>query len=360
MNGITVNAMTSTNAESISTSPLEQQTAIARRSRVWSLSILALAISLLGATWWWLNQENNPTPASTYTWKPPRNLNPDRAFGYLENICAFGPRPSGSPNLNKLQDYLIDFFKGTGATVDVQEFNARHPMDGSMVKMKNIIVRIQPQLQRRILFCTHYDTRPFPDEDPTNPRGTFIGANDGGSGVALFQEIAPLLLKMKLNVGVDLIMFDGEELIYEDAANEGEYFLGSKEFATRYRAEPPGFTYEAGILLDMVGDKELHLYYERNSFDMARSLARDVWGVAQRLKIREFIARTRHLIRDDHLPLNEIARIPTIDLIDFDYPRPSTRGPNYWHTEKDIPANCSGESICKVAAVLLEWLETLK
>jgi glutaminyl-peptide cyclotransferase len=329
------------------------------RSRVPAVILVLGAIVAGGLVAWWATG-NSESPSSAYSWAPPNGLEPKRAFAYLEKICEFGPRPSGTPAIEKLQTYLIEHFKGIGATVETQEFEVRHPLDGKTVTMKNIIVRIAPELKRRVLFCTHYDTRPFPDYDPVNPQGVFIGANDGASGPALFQEIAPQLMKMDLKVGVDLVMFDGEELIFENDGTKGEYFLGSKHFATQYASAPKEFTYEAGILLDMIADKELQLYYERHSYDFARNLVRDVWNIAAKMKIREFVQRTRHTVRDDHLPLNEIAKIPTIDIIDFDYPRPSTRGEKYWHTEKDVPANCSGESMCKVGAVLLEWVKGLK
>lgn len=331
------------------------QSRLKNRAIIFSLLVAIAGIVVVG---WFFGSKDTPNDA--YTWAPPAGLDPKRAFGYLEKICEFGPRPSGTPAMEKLQTYLIEHFRALGATVETQEFEVRHPLDGTSVTMKNIIVRFAPQLKRRVILCTHYDTRPFPDSDPINPQGVFIGANDGASGPALFQEIAPQLLKMDLKVGVDFVMFDGEELIFENDGTRGEYFLGSKHFATRYASDPKDYAYEAGILVDMIADKELQLYYERNSFDFARNLVRDIWAIAAKLKIREFVARTRHTVRDDHLPLNEIARIPTIDIIDFDYPRPSTRGQKYWHTEKDIPENCSGESICKVGAVLLEWVKGLK
>jgi hypothetical protein len=321
------------------------------------VGVFFLAV-IAGAAWWWLGNGGETVVAAP--WKPPAYLKPERAYQYLEKICQFGPRPSGSPAIANLQAYLIDHFQSAGAVVDIQEFEERHPVTGMPVKMKNIIVRFAPNIKKRVLLCTHYDTRPFPDRDPRNPQGTFIGANDGGSGVALFQEITPTLLQMKLNVGVDLIMFDGEELIYDDNKDRGRYFLGSTEFATRYRAESRDFNYTAGILLDMIADKELHLYYERNSYDMARALTREVWAVAEKVGVREFVPRVRHEVRDDHLPLNEIAKIPTTDLIDFDYPRLGVRSVSYWHTEQDIPENCSGDSICKVATVLLEWIRNQK
>jgi hypothetical protein len=216
--------------------------------------VLLLAIAVVGGIiGWWLIGPSE-TPSSSYNWAPPSGLEPKRAFGYLEKICEFGPRPSGTPAIEKLQAYLIEHFKALGATVETQDFEVRHPLDGTPVTMRNIIVRIRPELKRRVLFCTHYDTRPFPDYDPVNPQGVFIGANDGASGPALFQEIAPQLLNMDLKVGVDLVMFDGEELIFENDGTRGEYFLGSKHFATRYATDPKDFVYEAGILVDMIAD----------------------------------------------------------------------------------------------------------
>jgi hypothetical protein len=109
------------------------------------------------------------------------------------------------------------------------------------------------------------------------------------------------------------------------------------------------------VLVDMIGDKDLEIYQEKNSLLAAPELTRSIWRVANELKVSEFVARPKHEIRDDHLPLNEIARIPTCDIIDFDYgPRNS-----YWHTMKDVPSACSGASLAKVGRVLLAWLEAV-
>lgn len=282
-------------------------------------------------------------------------LDEQRAMKYLEAICALGPRPSGSPAMVQQQKMLEDHFRKHGAVVERQSFDIRHPLDGSRVTMTNLIARWFPERKDRVLLCCHYDTRPFPDEDRRQPRGRFIGANDGGSGAALFSELAHHLPSLKTKVGVDLVLFDGEEFIYE-RRNTDDYFLGSTHFAQAYVASPPLYRYRCGALVDMIGDKELHLYYERNSMKMARSVCIDIWKVAKRLKVEEFVPRTRHEVRDDHLPLNEIAKIPTCDLIDFDYPRPGLSA-SYWHTIEDTADKCSGESMCKVGWVLLEWLK---
>ena len=109
--------------------------------------------------------------------------------------------------------------------------------------------------------------------------------------------------------------------------------------------------------MDMVGDKDLQLCWDEVSFKYDPQIAKDVWSVAKDLGIREFNPRVLHSIRDDHLPLNEIAHIPTIDIIDFDYPTVASRSRSYWHTMADTPDKCSGDSITKVAAVVMTWLQ---
>lgn len=288
----------------------------------------------------------------------PKQYDPRRAMTYLHDLCQIGPRQSGSPGMVRQQRYLESFFREQGALVERQEFETRDPNTGAPVTMTNLIASWNPEQTKRYLFCAHYDTRPFPDRDPVNKRGVFVGANDGGSGVAGLMELANQFHDLPSDIGVDLVAFDGEEFVWEEGRDN--YFLGSTYFANQYKTQRSsdlkGPRYQAGVLFDMIGDKELKIYYEANSLRFAKSVARDFWKTAQKLGVRAFVMRTRHDIRDDHLPLNEIGRIPTIDVIDFDYPRPGIGAPSYWHTEQDIPENCSGESIAAVVWVAHQWL----
>ena len=113
----------------------------------------------------------------------------EAAFKFLKQVCDIGPRVSGSAGMAKQQQMLEDHFTSVQGQVYYQEFEVRHPNDGRMIGMKNMLVRWHPERRKRLLVCCHYDTRPFPDRDPVNPRGVFIGANDGGSGVALLCEL---------------------------------------------------------------------------------------------------------------------------------------------------------------------------
>ncbi|MEX2188956.1 MAG: M28 family peptidase [Pirellulales bacterium] len=282
------------------------------------------------------------------------------AYEYLKQICAIGPRRSGTVGMRKQQLLLMDHFKKLGARVELQRFQIRHPLDGSIVQLANLIVTWHPERRERVLLCAHYDTRPYPDNepDPAKRKNDFIGANDGGSGVALLMELGKAMPKLDGTVGVDFIFFDAEELVYDDGRfQRGEFFVGSRWFATEYKRKPPKHRYRAGILLDMVGDAELHLYQDRLSlgYPAARPIVAEVWKIAAELKVREFIDAKGHLVDDDHKMLNEVGGIPTIDLIDFDYPRPGRE--NYWHTTKDVVDNCSALSLAKVGWVVHEWLK---
>src|SRR5690606_17984524 len=139
----------------------------------------------------------------------------------------------------------------------------RHPLDGSEVRMANLMVSWHPDRRERILICAHYDTRPYPDQDRLNPRGTFIGANDGASGVALLMELAHDMLALDGKLGVDFVLFDAEEFVFDD--NADIYFLGSEYFARQYAAKRLECDYRYAILVDMIGDADLQIYEERNS-----------------------------------------------------------------------------------------------
>ena len=141
--------------------------------------------------------------------------------------------------------------------------SAPNPLGGGKVPMANLLIEWHPDRKERILLCAHYDTRPFPDQDPINPRGAFVGANDGASGAALFCELAYSMHELKTHYGVDFVLFDGEELVYD--GQRDPYFLGSEHFSREYVSNPPPYRYRCGVLFDMIADAQLQLYQELNS-----------------------------------------------------------------------------------------------
>ncbi|MEO0528984.1 MAG: M28 family peptidase [Planctomycetota bacterium] len=296
-------------------------------------------------------------------------LDAGRAMGYLRAICEIGPRISGTEGMRLQQKLVQDHFEPLADELEFQRFAVPHPKRRSQrVPMANVIARWRPAAPDRLLLCAHYDTRPLPDQDPDRRKrrtGVFIGANDGGSGVAVLMELAHLMHDRfdaeatDPNVGVDFVLFDGEELVYPDDRNP-KYFWGSQQFGLEYAKRRPlpatldreatEWSYKAAVLLDMVADADLQVYWERHSFEwrQSRPIAREVWEVAEELGVEEFIPRVKHTVLDDHLALRKFGGIRAIDVIDFDYP--------YWHTTEDTVDKCSGESMAKVGWVAWEWL----
>jgi glutaminyl-peptide cyclotransferase len=272
-----------------------------------------------------------------------------RAMAYLEAICDLGPRPSGSEAMRRQRALLAEHFRAAGATVTGQAFRIRDRRTGQPVHIENLLVSWHPDREERILVGAHYDTRPFPDRDPVDPRGVFIGANDGGSGVALLMELGRFMDSVT-GPGVDFVLLDAEEYV---VGPRDPYFLGSTYFARQYaaaRREGRGPVYRCGAIVDMVADRDLQIWQERKSVSWpdTRPVVEAIWDVAGRLGAREFVPQPRHEVEDDHVPLRNIGRIPTCTIIDFDYPA--------WHTTRDTPDQCSAESLETVGRVVLAWL----
>jgi len=272
-----------------------------------------------------------------------------RAFAHLQAVCELGPRPSGSEAMRRQRTMLATHFRAAGAVVQGQAFRVRDRRTGQPVHMENLVVSWHSDRDERILLGAHYDTRPFPDRDPIDPQGVFVGANDGASGVAVLMELGSFMRNLS-GPGVDFVLFDAEEYV---VGPRDPYCLGSTYFARQYaaaRRDGKGPTYRCGVVLDMVGDRDLAIWQEQKSVSWpdTRPVVDSIWAVARRLGATEFVARPLHEVEDDHVPLRNIGRIPTCDIIDFDYPA--------WHTTRDVPAACSAESLGTVGRVMLAWL----
>lgn len=267
-----------------------------------------------------------------------------QAFELLKKQVDFGPRVPGSEGHQKCKAFLVSTLKRYADEVTTQPFMLSYGIPPRSVTCENIIARFQPGLKSRVLLCAHWDTRPWADSDPNPQNRTkpVLGANDGASGVAVLLEIARLIHSQKPTVGVDIVLFDGE-----DAGHSGEdrsYARGSQAYAKQY-----GFlyNYKWATLLDMVGDKNLTIFKEAYSVQYAPHVVNLVWNKARELGITEFRPMTGYAVFDDHVPLLEVG-IPCIDIIDFDYPA--------WHTVNDTPDQCSPASLEKVGRVITHLL----
>lgn len=281
----------------------------------------------------------------------PAPFDGQRAMGYLRDICAIGPRMSGTQGMAKQQELIKKHFEGLGLKVDFQKFQARQTSQAKPVEMTNVIVSFYPDFPRRLILCCHYDTRPIADQepDPRKWREPFVSANDGGSGVAFLMEMAHHVKKLNPKVGVDFVIFDGEEYIFEPRRDR--YFLGSQHFAKAWQKKQDRPEYLGAVLLDMIAGKNASFPVEGYSWFRAEKLVRDVWGIAQEQECPAFVPRIAQHVQDDHLALLEVG-IPAIDIIDFSYP--------HWHRLTDTPENCGPEGMEQVAKVLSVWMQRVK
>lgn len=278
----------------------------------------------------------------------------ERAMGYLRKVCELGPRMSGTPAMRKQQELIRKHFEDLGASVRAQNFDGKQVTVTKAVPMTNLIVSFFPDRERRIILCSHYDTRPIADQepDPRKWREPFVSANDGGSGVAFLMEMGNHMKDFPTKVGVDFVFFDGEELIFvKDGPKKDRYFLGSEYFAQKWFKTPGKCDYTAALLLDMIAGKQIHFPVEVNSYHRARRLCEEIWSIAKDQNAKAFDWRQGHEVLDDHIELQHVG-IPAVDIIDFDYP--------HWHKLADTPENCSGASLEQVAKVLSVWLQRTK
>lgn len=258
------------------------------------------------------------------------------AFQHVERLVSFGPRPPGSPALEKARAYLRAELEALGWTVEAQRFTDNTPR--GPVEFVNLIATFKAAKGEAVpsfLFCSHYDTKLFED-------ATFVGANDGGSSNGVLVELARVLAKQpELAAQVQLVFFDGEEAYVEFTETDGLY--GSRHFAKQLVASGRAKQFRAGILFDMVGDRNLTITL---STDSPVELARGIFASAEALGVRDHFTYSNGVITDDHTPLNAIG-IPVIDLIDFDFLA--------WHTPDDTMEQVSAESLAIVGRVALHY-----
>ncbi len=273
------------------------------------------------------------------------SFDPDRSFSLLEEQVRIGPRVPGSDASRRTQDLMAANLTEAGATVFRQPFSVRYR--GQDYSMVNIIGLRRGRGPGLIMLCAHYDSRPVADQDPdpANRNRPIPGANDGASGVAVLLEIARVIKGASLQKSVAFLFFDGEDL---GDTFDGGMFFGSKHFARNMTVNGQNLRGERGLLLDMVGDADFRSADEQYSRQYARAVVDSFLLAARRLGFQDRFYQPPPLwILDDHIPLNE-AGIPTVNIIDFDYP--------YWHTLADTPDKCSPQTLRIVGQTVLLWL----
>lgn len=286
----------------------------------------------------------------------------DASLGYVKTQLAFGPRVPGTPAHRRAGDWIIAQMKARVDTVVVQSWT-HVTAKGDTLPLRNIFARINPSATQRVLYLTHWDTRPTADEDQNlgNRSLPIPGANDGASGVALLIGIADALKKTKPLYGVDLLFVDGEDYGSFDGYNPDsaltksyDVLIGSTYFANHLPT--PDYRPIFGALFDMIGDKSLQIYQESNSVDAAPEVVSRVWSMADDLGYgKYFIAVNKGAVTDDHVPLLKRG-LRVIDIIDDDYCLNGETGcepgpDNLHHTLQDTFDKVSAHSLQVVGDV---------
>jgi Zn-dependent M28 family amino/carboxypeptidase len=274
------------------------------------------------------------------------------SFIWLEKQCDFGPRNPGSTGYFDCKEFLLQNLREFSDTVFTQNFTYTELRENNTYDLRNIIAEFKADSEKHILLGAHWDTRPWADQDlnPSNHFTPIIGANDGASGVAVLLELAKMFKSNQPPVNISIVLFDGEDMGVEGIPDS--YAKGSQYFAENLPIKKPDF----GIIIDLIGDRILEIPIERHSYRVAPDLVNELWDLAEELKLPAFQNRLGYDIYDDHIPLWEIAEIPAIDLIDFNYPNQRI---NYWHTLNDVPQNCSPESLEQVGRLLINYIYSL-
>ena len=287
------------------------------------------------------------------------DFNADSAFAFIKKQVAFGPRVPNSKAHKAAGDYFISTLKQYGWQVTEQPFTDT-TFDNTVVNARNIIASLNPTAAKRIMLAAHWDSRPFADQDSLNKTKPVPAANDGASGVAVLLEIARSISTQtsKLDIGVDLVLFDAEDWGSTDKPTNMEhsgFCLGSMYWSAHKHI--PNYTAYFGVLLDMVGAKGATFYKEGNSTQLAPDVVKTVWSTASRLGYsNQFINSNGNAITDDHLPVNQIARIPMIDIIDT---RPNSMLQSFfaeWHTTHDDLDVIDPQTLKAVGQTLMQVL----
>jgi glutaminyl-peptide cyclotransferase len=250
--------------------------------------------------------------------RPRTSFDGTTALVYAKTQLDFGTRIPNSIGAQHTGDWIVAQMKLRADTVIEQRFD-HVTVKGDTLHLRNILARIHPAASQRVLYLTHWDTRPTSDQasDPARRNLPMPGANDGASGVALFLGIGDALRKAPSNVGVDLLFVDGED--YGDFGTMKDVLLGSTYFASHLPS--PDYKPLYAVLWDMIGDKDLDIYQEPYSLQRAPEVVSLVWNEAEALGYSRYFINSpsNQGVTDDHIPLLD-AGIHTIDVIDFDYP----------------------------------------
>ena len=286
----------------------------------------------------------------------------DSAFMFCQQQCNFGPRTMNSEAHEQCGQWIVEKFQSYGMKVTEQRATL-NGFDGTPLQSNNIIARYQPEKEQRIMLCAHWDSRPWADNDPDEANHTkpVMAANDGASGVGVMLEIARLLQTdtCSLPIGIDFVCFDAEDWGSHD--DNDSWALGAQYWAKDLKSQTSTPKPRYGILLDMVGGQGARFYQEGYSKYYANHVVKRVWKAAAIAGFSSYFPQEDGGgITDDHVPVNEVTKIPCIDIINY-YPdcEESSFGPT-WHTVIDDMDHLDRNTLKAVGQTLIQVLYTEK
>ena len=291
------------------------------------------------------------------------SFNADSAYAFTKAQCDFGPRDMNSRGHDLCGEWIVSKFKEYGCKVTTQTAMLAG-YDGTKLRSRNIMASINPEATTRILLCAHWDSRPWADNDPdsANWRKPILAANDAASGVAVMLELARIIRKSKeekafnKQLGIDFVCFDAEDWgipQWADVAdNADSWALGAQYWSKNL---PQGYEARYGILLDMVGGVGAKFYREGMSMQYAPEIVKKVWRAAREVGFGSYFPKEDGgVITDDHVPVNQFAKIPTIDIIPYYADcQQSSFGPT-WHTLADNMENIDKNTLKAVGQTLVQ------
>ena len=291
------------------------------------------------------------------------SFNADSAYAFTKTQCDFGPRDMNSRGHDLCGEWIVSKFKEYGCKVTTQTATLAG-YDGTKLRSRNIMASINPEATTRILLCAHWDSRPWADNDPdsANWRKPILAANDAASGVAVMLELARIIGKSKdekafnKQLGIDFVCFDAEDWgtpQWADVAdNADSWALGAQYWSKNL---PQGYEARYGILLDMVGGVGAKFYREGMSMQYAPEIVKKVWRAAREVGFGSYFPKEDGgVITDDHVPVNQFAKIPTIDIIPYYADcQQSSFGPT-WHTLADNMENIDKNTLKAVGQTLVQ------
>lgn len=325
------------------------------------LSVLILA-ALVSCKQKSVQKADKNEDSETATTIKAADFNADSAWYFVNEQVTFGPRVPNSSAHAKCATWLEATLKKYTTSVVLQPFTAK-AYDGTTLKCKNIIASFNPKSSTRVLLCSHWDSRPYADNDPdsTYHRTPIDGANDGASGVGILIEIARQLKVLTPAIGVDILLLDGEDY----GAPQDEGFTGTDDWAlgsqywSRY-PHVPSYSARYGILLDMVGAENAVFTMEGTSMYYAPDIAQRVWSFGASIGYSDYFSTEKtNAITDDHVYINQLRQVPTIDIIQHDPSTPSGFY-QYWHTTKDNMKGISKPTLMAVGQTVLTVIRSEK